>query len=153
MAIYKSCSPYLCMYRLFIKYCVFSLKFCDFSELCQFCCRADVLPAWCVYTHWNQGKTEKGKSSEYFKIFQKTQYLMNTLYNVHVTHIFPHSVRKSSSLLMSITPLTFSSKLHYLNVIPTMVISTYIYVLLPVECTKIDNIWITPKHLIRQHIF
>ena len=39
------------MYRVFIKYCVFSLKFCDFSELCQFCCRAGVLPAWCVYTH------------------------------------------------------------------------------------------------------
>ena len=26
----------------------FSLKF---SELCQFCCSAGVLPAWCVYTH------------------------------------------------------------------------------------------------------
>ena len=38
-------------YRVFIKYCVFSLKFCDFSELCQFCCSASVLPAWCVYTH------------------------------------------------------------------------------------------------------
>ena len=35
-------------YRVFIKYCVFSLKFCDFSELC---CSADVLPAGCVYTH------------------------------------------------------------------------------------------------------
>ena len=26
----------LLMYRVFIKYCVFSLKFCGFSELCQF---------------------------------------------------------------------------------------------------------------------
>ena len=32
-------------YKVFIKYCVFSLKFCDFSEFCRFCCRADVLPA------------------------------------------------------------------------------------------------------------
>ena len=23
----------------------------NFSELCQFCCSAGVLPAWCVYTH------------------------------------------------------------------------------------------------------
>ena len=67
-------------YRVFIKYCVFSLKFCDFSELCQFCCSAGVLPAWCVYTHWHRGKTEKGQSPEYFKIWEKTQYLMNTLY-------------------------------------------------------------------------
>ena len=37
-------------YRVFIKYCVFPLK-CYFSELCQFCCSAGVLPAWCVYTH------------------------------------------------------------------------------------------------------
>ena len=65
---------------VFINYCVFSLKCCDFSELCQFCCRAGVLPAWCVYTHWHQGKTEKGQSPEYFKIFgKKTRYLMTTL--------------------------------------------------------------------------
>ena len=38
------------MYKVFIKYCVFSLKFCDFSELCQFCCSAGFLPA-IVYTH------------------------------------------------------------------------------------------------------
>ena len=60
-------------YRVFIKYCGFSLKFSDFSELCKFCCSAGVLlPAWCVYTHWNRWKTEKGKSSEYFKIFEKS---------------------------------------------------------------------------------
>ena len=67
------------MYRVFINYCVFSLKFCDFSDLCQFYCSAGVVPACCVYTHWHRGKTEKGKSLEYSKIFQKTQYLMNTL--------------------------------------------------------------------------
>ena len=48
------------MYRVFIKYCVFSIKFCDFSELCQFCCSAGFLPAWCVYTHWQtEGKQRK----------------------------------------------------------------------------------------------
>ena len=29
----------------------FSLKWCDFSELCQFCCSACFLPALCVYRH------------------------------------------------------------------------------------------------------
>ena len=56
---------------------VFSFKFCDFSELCQFCRSAGVLPAWCVYTHCHRGKTE---SRIFFKIRKKTQYLMNTLY-------------------------------------------------------------------------
>ena len=41
----------LFMYRVFIKYCVFSLEFCDFSELCQFGCSTGFLPAWCVHTH------------------------------------------------------------------------------------------------------
>ena len=44
---------------------------CDFSELCQFCCSAGVLPALCVYTHWHRGRTEKGQTSEYSKIFWK----------------------------------------------------------------------------------
>ena len=56
---------------------VFFLKICDFSELCKFCCSAGVLPALCVYTHWQRARTEKGQSPEYLK---KTQYLMNTLY-------------------------------------------------------------------------
>ena len=55
-------------YRVFIKFCVYSLKFCDFSELCQFCCSVGVLSAWCVYTHWHQGKTEKDQSPEHSKI-------------------------------------------------------------------------------------
>ena len=65
-------------YRVFIKYCVFSLKFFDFSELCRFCCSAGFLPACCVYTHWRWGKTEKGQSPEYFKIFGK-----NTIFSEH----------------------------------------------------------------------
>ena len=45
-------------YRVFIKYCVFSLKCCDFYELCQFCSSAGV----------HRGKAEKYQSPEYFKI-------------------------------------------------------------------------------------
>ena len=79
-------------YRVFIKYCVFSLKFCEFSELCQFCCSAGVLPAWCVYTHWRRGKTEKDQSPEYFKIFEK-----NTIFNEHpVYYPFPKTFPSSS---------------------------------------------------------
>ena len=42
---------YSAWYRVLIKYRVFSLKCCDFSELCQFYCSTGVLPAWYVYTH------------------------------------------------------------------------------------------------------
>ena len=45
---------------------VFFFKILWFSELCKFCCSAGVLPAWCVYTRWNRGKTEKGQRPEYF---------------------------------------------------------------------------------------
>ena len=65
---------YLARYRVFINYCVFS--FCDFSELCQFSCSAGFLSAWCVYTHWHRGKTEKGP--EYFKKLGK-----NKIFNEH----------------------------------------------------------------------
>ena len=58
----------------------FSLKCCDFFELCKFCCSACVLPA-ILYTHWHRGETERGKSPEYIlKSSKKTQYSMNTLY-------------------------------------------------------------------------
>ena len=46
-----SINMHIFIYRVFIKYCVFSFKCCDFSELCQLCCSAGVLPAWCAYTH------------------------------------------------------------------------------------------------------
>ena len=55
----------------------FSWKFCDCSELCQFCCSAGFLPACFVYTNWHRGKTEFGI---FWKNRKKTQYLMNTLY-------------------------------------------------------------------------
>ena len=81
------------IYRAFIKYCVFSLKFCDFSELCQFCCSACFLPAWYVYTHWHRGKTE-------FGIFKK-KIGKNTIY----TTLTP------SLLLPSVTHLVLSASM------------------------------------------
>ena len=68
-------------YRVFIKYCVFSLKCCDFSELC-FWCSADVWPAIVssVYTLTPRGNRVRSETGKYFKIFEKTQYLINTLY-------------------------------------------------------------------------
>ena len=60
----------------------FSLKFCEFSELCQV-----LLQRWCstclvcVHTLTLRGSRERLESGKYFKIFEKTQYLMNTLYS------------------------------------------------------------------------
>ena len=76
--VYEKVNCVSVIYRVFIKYCVFSLKFCDFSELCQYCCSTGVLPAWYVYTHSHRGKTEKGQSPKYFKIFGK-----KTIFNEH----------------------------------------------------------------------
>ena len=56
---------------------VFFLNICDFSwtlpVLVQRWCST------CLYTHWHREKTERWMSPEYFKIFEKTKYLMNTL--------------------------------------------------------------------------
>ena len=60
-------------YRVFINYCVI-FPFCDFSELCQFCCSAGFLPAWCVYsvhtlTPWEN--RERPESRIFLKIRKK----------------------------------------------------------------------------------
>ena len=60
---------------MFIKYCVFSLNFCNFSELCQLCCSAGVLPAWCVYTPDTERKT---RVRNILKSMEK-----NTIFNEH----------------------------------------------------------------------
>ena len=83
------------MYRVFIKYCVFSLK-C--SELYQFCCRAGVLPAWCVYTDWHRGKTEKGQSPEYILKFSKK----TTIFNEHSVLAVVECSHASDSLFLAI---------------------------------------------------
>ena len=60
------------IYRVFIKYCVFSLKCCDFSELCQFCCSAGVLPSWFVYTDTDtKGKQRKTRDRNILKSLEQ----------------------------------------------------------------------------------
>ena len=68
------------IYRVFIKYCFFPLKCCDFSELCKFCCKRWGLTCHCV-------NRERHESGIYFKIFEKTQYLINTLYICRLPNI------------------------------------------------------------------
>ena len=72
------------IYRVFIHYCVFSLKFRNFSELFQLCCSASVLPAWCVYTHWHQGKQRKARVRK------------NTIFNEHPVYIVLLPTTKST---------------------------------------------------------
>ena len=69
-------------------------QICDFSELCQF--SAGVLPARCVYTHWHLGKTAKGQSPEYSKIFEK-----NTIFNKHPVCQGSTSSSLSKSFILS----------------------------------------------------
>ena len=40
-----TCHLGLKIYRVFVKYCVFSLNCWDSSQLCQFCCSSGVIPA------------------------------------------------------------------------------------------------------------
>ena len=93
-------------YRVFIKYCVFSLKCCDFSELCQSCCSAGVRPAiWRpkrkVYTVHTISDThrEKPQSGIYLRICKKTQYLMNILYVFISQFIFLQVIHWLGTLL------------------------------------------------------
>ena len=79
---------------------VFFWKFCDSSELCQFCCSAGVLPALCLYTHWHQGKTEKDQSPEYSKISGK-----NTIFKQHPVSYDVSSVKIYVSLWYKATSL------------------------------------------------
>ena len=72
---------YTLSYRVLIKYCVFSLQFCDFSELFKICCSAGVLPLPGECTHTNtEGKQRKARVGNILKSSEKIQYLMDTLY-------------------------------------------------------------------------
>ena len=53
---------------------VFSLKCCDFSEICQFCCKRWGLTCHCVHSLTPRGNRERSESSK------KIQYLLTTLY-------------------------------------------------------------------------
>ena len=64
------------MYRVLIKYCVFSLIFFEFLNSASVGAALVFYMPYCVYTHWRRGKTEKGQSPVYSKIFGK-----NTIFN------------------------------------------------------------------------
>ena len=51
-----------------------------FWTLTVICCSAGVLPAICVHTLTPRGNRARPDSGIYFKIFEKTKYLMNTQY-------------------------------------------------------------------------
>ena len=59
----------------------FSLKFWIFLNSASSAASAGFLPALFVYTHCHRGRTEKGQSPGYFKIFGK-----NTTFNEHPVH-------------------------------------------------------------------
>ena len=102
----------------------FSLKIFEFSELCQFCCSASVLPAWRVYTHRHWEKTESGK---YIKIFEKTQYLINTLYFLLWRPSLPHLVLFSYFQYLFPQPRDyFISTIYVCRVIGTICNSVFI---------------------------
>ena len=63
-------------YRVFIKYCVFSLKCCDFPVLLQRWCSTCLA---CVHTD-TEGKQRKTRVRNILTSLEKTRYLMNTLY-------------------------------------------------------------------------
>ena len=67
------------MYRVFIKYCVFSniLKYIPDSDLSRFPLSASVCTQW-LGKHQHCSRT--GRVQKNHNIFGKIQYLMNTLY-------------------------------------------------------------------------
>ena len=61
----------------------FSLKCCDFSELCKFYCSAVIVSI--VHTLKRRGNREKQESGIYFKFFELTRYLMNNPVGIYLT--------------------------------------------------------------------
>ena len=57
------------------------------------------LTCHCVHTLTPRGNRERTESGIYFKIFEKTQYLMNTLYIRHMSDICPGSNVRHISFL------------------------------------------------------
>ena len=94
----------------------FFLKYCDFSELCQFCCSAGVLPAWCVCKHtYTEGKQRKARVRNILISSEK-----NTIFNEHPVVYFsnnsatkPYMSKKRSAkrpfFMTIITPYSHTS--------------------------------------------
>ena len=67
-------------YRVFIKYCVFSLNFVIFLNIASSAAALlFYLPGGCTHTD-TEGKQGKARVRNILKSSEKTQYLMNTLY-------------------------------------------------------------------------
>ena len=82
---------------MFIKYCVFSLKVFDFSELCQFCGSAALvfyLPDMCTHTDTEE-KQRKARVRNIFKNSGK-----KTIFNEHpVIHFIRDMDKQKHSAL------------------------------------------------------
>ena len=100
---------------MFIKYCVFSLKCCDFSELYKFWRSVGACPA-IVYTHLTpRGNRERPESGIYLRnntIFNEHPVL---LWDLHVSQVFPgaggHTARAA---LLQKTSYTWPTGMHTL---------------------------------------
>ena len=116
-------------YRVFIKYCVFSLKCCDFSELCQFYCGAGVWPA-IVYTHRHRGETERGQSPEYILKSSK-----NTIFNEHpVPYLIRGSNQTNEKANTYISIITYADDIHLC------------YACIISKRCQLPNLWKCQKH-------
>ena len=71
------------LYRVFIKYCVFPKNFVIFlNSASSAAALVFYLPGVCTHTD-TEGKQRKARVRNIFKSSEKTQYLMNTLYNTY----------------------------------------------------------------------
>ena len=66
------------IYTVFIKYCVFSLKFCDLNSASSAAALVFYLPGASTHTD-TEGKQRKARVRNILKYPKKTQYLMNIL--------------------------------------------------------------------------
>ena len=80
-SIYSHLSIHLSFYKVFIKYCVFSLKCCDFlNSASSAAALVFYLPGVCTHID-TEGKQRKTRAvRNILKSLEKTQHLMNTLY-------------------------------------------------------------------------
>ena len=107
----------LASYRVFIKYFVFPKKVVIFLNSAIYAAALVFDLPLCTHTD-NEGKPEKPESGIYFKIFEKTQYLINNLYlSIHLSvflSIYLLSIRISIDLS------------EYLNINISIYLSIYI---------------------------
>ena len=79
-------SVYMYMYRVFIKYSVFPWNVVIFLNSASSAAAPAFELCHCVHTLTPRENREWPESGIYFKIFEKTQYFMNTLYIIYLFH-------------------------------------------------------------------